>query len=710
MISSMFEAALRSLLLALAVWAGLRIFRVRNVLAQKAAWGLVLAAALFMPLLAPLAGRLRVLPVSAAVVLPAHPLSLLASIWPRQGASGPDLEQPRATTTISEAVQVSEPTPEFTRASDPAFAPATSSQSSMISDVYKGAPAAAPSQQLSQMPHRWTDSIADFAWALYLIVTAALLGRLFYGLVSAILLWMGAETVELNHVPGLPASLHVRSTRALSSPVTIGSAVVLPADYTGWDTEKLRVVLAHERSHIRQGDFYLQLLAGMYTALFWFSPLGWWLRSKLSDLAETISDRAGLEQAANCSSYAQLLMEFAAAPRPTLIGVAMARKGSLSRRIEYLLNDSSFRQAFADGRRRVLVAVLLVPVALFVATALIRVKAAEQSPKSTAPIAQSAPTSQPEPSANPAPSAQPEQPISGQAKPQPEAIQATAPDADEPGPPTQIVAPVPPNIQVTSLPSGEQVIVVPKIDTRVTVPPMTIRIPDTARLYALAQKAAEAYSFRYGSNGDPYGIIRGNGEHVQFSGDLSSAEVDKIRKHAHGDSLWFKHDGKYYFVDDPAIVKSIEAQYIRMEELNKQQEALGRKQGELGKQQEALGRRQEQASVPTPDVSKEMAQLNASMAKLQAKMGKTITQEELAELQGNLAELQGRLGEIEGEIGARQGELGSQQGKLGEQQGKLGAEEGRLGAEQGRRAMETDRTVKSIIDQSLQNGKAHPVD
>ena len=43
MIAELVEAALRSLLVAMAVWAGLQVFRVRNVLAQKAAWGLVLA-------------------------------------------------------------------------------------------------------------------------------------------------------------------------------------------------------------------------------------------------------------------------------------------------------------------------------------------------------------------------------------------------------------------------------------------------------------------------------------------------------------------------------------------------------------------------------------------------------------------------------------------------------------------------------------------
>jgi hypothetical protein len=50
MIPVLIEAGLRAMLVALTVWAGLRCLRVSNVLAQKAAWGLVLAAAVSMPL------------------------------------------------------------------------------------------------------------------------------------------------------------------------------------------------------------------------------------------------------------------------------------------------------------------------------------------------------------------------------------------------------------------------------------------------------------------------------------------------------------------------------------------------------------------------------------------------------------------------------------------------------------------------------------
>src|SRR5262249_46133165 len=142
--------------------------------------------------------------------------------------------------------------------------------------------------------------------------------RLSYGLGGAIGLWQSAEPVSLD--PHLAGDLPLRRSSKISSPVTVGSAVVLPDDCDEWDAEKLRIVLAHERSHVRQGDFYLQALAGLYAAIFWFNPLGWWLKRKLADLSETISDRAGLEEAASHASYAQILLEFAALPRRTQVG------------------------------------------------------------------------------------------------------------------------------------------------------------------------------------------------------------------------------------------------------------------------------------------------------------------------------------------------------------------------------------------------------
>jgi beta-lactamase regulating signal transducer with metallopeptidase domain len=360
------ESALRALLVALVVWTGLRLFRVSNVIAQKAAWALVLVAAVAMPLVM----RWQWKPAYASITVPIPawqpaadnsparefvPESVLSVAPP--APSGAKTEAVPAPRRLSATPQSNaQPNP-------PAYLVPTPSL-----------PRPAPKQPAGL---RLPDPLTS-AWLLYLAVCAALLARLAYGLHKALRLWRAAEPVSLHPELNPAPALRLRSSSAVASPVTIGSGLLLPADYSRWDAEKLRIVLAHEGSHIRQGDFYLQLAAALYAAIFWFSPLGWWLKRKLSDLAEAVSDRAALEEAASRCSYAYVLLEFAALPRPTLIGVAMARTSNLSPRIERLLNESSFRRAFTRSRRALL-AVLLVPAALFAATALVRVEAAATS-------------------------------------------------------------------------------------------------------------------------------------------------------------------------------------------------------------------------------------------------------------------------------------------------------------------------------------------
>ena len=77
-------AALRALLAGIAVWLGLRLLRIGNILAQKAAWGLVLAGALAIPLLMPLAARRQWVPDYAAVRLPAIDWNELAGHRPSE--------------------------------------------------------------------------------------------------------------------------------------------------------------------------------------------------------------------------------------------------------------------------------------------------------------------------------------------------------------------------------------------------------------------------------------------------------------------------------------------------------------------------------------------------------------------------------------------------------------------------------------------------
>lgn len=385
MISLLIDAALRSLFVGLMVAIALRAFRIRNVFAQKAALGLVLVGALAMPLLMPLIGRLQVLPANAGIALPAYPMTLLEELQARiQAKSGSGtlpnpLAAPIPAANLPQTGKASGPppnNPSAPRANE--RSPSNSQAAPPHTETFARSAPVGQKVQPSPRRNRLAFSPSSLFLSIYFGVAAVLLLRLAIGLAVTLRLWLNAAPISTHERSDIPAGLPLRASAQVSSPLTVGSVILLPADYKTWDREKFRIVLAHERSHIRQCDFYLQLLAGLYTALVWFSPLGWWLKRELADLAEAISDRAGIEEARSRTSYAQILLEFAAAPRSTILGVAMARPCSLARRIDRLLNDHTFRQCFA-GSKRALFAVVLVPMAFIAVTAMVRVQAATQS-------------------------------------------------------------------------------------------------------------------------------------------------------------------------------------------------------------------------------------------------------------------------------------------------------------------------------------------
>ena len=593
-------------------------------------------------------------------------------------------------------------------------------------------------------------SLAAAAWSLYLGVFAALLLRMLFGLVSALGLWLTAEPAEA--LGEQDAGVRVRASPRVASPVNIGSGIVLPADYMSWDEEKLRIVLAHERSHIRQGDFYLQLAAAFYASLFWFSPLGWWLKRKLYELGEAISDRAGLQQAASRSSYAQVLLEFAALPRPTLTGVAMARTSHLSQRIERLLNESSFRHSFAAAGRRALLAVLLVPVALFAATALVRVEASVETAQKPAAITgqstpeqvteTAVPSTAPNAAQDAAPNAGPAQATeSGQSS-------DSAPQAQSnPAGPAQPLAPPSPDAQTPPAPDtaegqkviedqriiedqkviddsnvvvlrkgigpdGPIVITIPKIDIK-PVPRIDLRIPkeDFANLHYKFELKTLPYITM--DDGEQYALVGDPGTHVRLNGgwdEQHKAEIDKARQMAHGHFLWFRHDDKSYIVDDPAIVSQVEAMEKPVDDLSEQMKALGKQMRDLGQQQRDLGSQMRAVNVPTPDLSKEIADLTAALTTLQSKQGSTINQKEIGDMQRQMGQLMGRLGALQGKIAMEQSGLGDSMGQFGKQQGELGGQMGKLGAQMGQLSRENHEKIEGIIKDSLANGKARPVE
>jgi len=239
------EAAVRSGVMGAIIFAALRLMRIEQVSARRTAWLLALAAALLMPLLVGTQIGPRLLPdvegfgasrVAVSPEVPGGPASAAAGERTATAAAGDGVGE----------------------------------------DSARSASDAGPLLAVG-----------------YCIVAAVLSLRLCVGVGWALRLRNQAERIQCAFDP----QLDIRLSRRIASPITVASSVLLPANYARWDEPTLHMVLAHERAHVRQGDFYVQLLAGAHCAVFWFNPFSWWLRRQLSDLGEALSDRAAVEHA-----------------------------------------------------------------------------------------------------------------------------------------------------------------------------------------------------------------------------------------------------------------------------------------------------------------------------------------------------------------------------------------------------------------------------
>ena len=289
------EAALRTVLLAAVVKLGLWLLRIRRAQLLLIAWTVILAASLAMPALQ-WATPLR-LPV-----VPSIPSTILIDAEPQPQAS--TLETPRP----SLATDIQEPS-----------------------------------------------TIRPWLEAVYLVVSSILLLRVTVGLALSLRMlgkaapvapdWAAKDgavkdgAAKDGAAKDGAANAHIRISRLVAAPVTVANVILLPADAADWPAAMRQAVLAHERTHVARRDFAMLLLSQVNRAVFWFSPLSWWLHRRLAALAELASDDHAMEVTGDRSGYAEVLLEMGRRSGPTLRGLAMARQATLRYRIERILSE-----------------------------------------------------------------------------------------------------------------------------------------------------------------------------------------------------------------------------------------------------------------------------------------------------------------------------------------------------------------------------------
>ena len=130
----------------------------------------------------------------------------------------------------------------------------------------------------------------------------------------------------LVKVPSLLVTLHptVPFATGIFHPI-----VVLPAHLVEKSShEDLKLILAHEMTHLRRGDTFIGAFQLFVQILWWFHPFVWWLNRELRRLREECCDSDVVAQL-NCvpASYARCLLNMLelhrrVRPAPELIGLS----------------------------------------------------------------------------------------------------------------------------------------------------------------------------------------------------------------------------------------------------------------------------------------------------------------------------------------------------------------------------------------------------
>jgi beta-lactamase regulating signal transducer with metallopeptidase domain len=463
--------------------------------------------------------------------------------------------------------------------------------------------------------------------------------------------------------PCVPAAYE---SSLVAVPITAGvftPPILLPSTWREWDNAKLDAVLTHEMSHVARRDSLAQFASLLHRAIFWFSPLAWWLNRYLSELAEEASDEAALSAGAERKEYARNVLTFfealqAAPGRVRWQGVSIAAAGHAEKRLGKIL---SWRGANTVGLKKSEVLMIVA-----VAAAMTLLTAATR------------PVSSDEPSRNT---------TSGQ--------EQAPPTATPNGPATPAAAPTKPS-EPSAPASSEK----PAEPSSAAVPPEPPSEDNAGK------HNGNGYSYAYGFDDEQrFVIVSGKTDGFTMSGSSEDARhVEKLRKQIPGDFIWFQRDERSYLIRDQATVDRARQLWAPQEELGKKQEELGKQQEALGKQQEELGARMQQVHVKVPDMTAELDKLKAELRRL----GPDATMEQLGTIQSEMGELQSRMGEIQSQAGDAQGKVGEEMGALGEQQGKLGEEQGELGRKQAELAQKATKEMKELLDDAIKKGIAHP--
>jgi bla regulator protein blaR1 len=623
-------AAVRILALSGVAGLGLTAFRVKSTSVRLITWTAVLYAALAMPFL--------------ERMLPSLPFSAPAFLHYDDGARRPAVNDGKVSPSIAVGPI------------DYRSTPRSSATLTALSPV--------PFTGFESHAIRWN----VVAIVIYVSIAFFLFARLLVGMVFGLRLQRASQIIGETRITArigsrargarLSVAPQAAESELISVPVTMGvlrPVISLPADWRDWDDAKLDAIIAHEVSHVARRDTLTQRLLLLHCAIFWFSPLAWWLNRHLFDLMEQASDEAALAGGANLATYAETLLGFFEAlqggPRRVWWqGMSMASAGRAERQAEERIERILTWRGTAAMKFKKSITFMLVALAVPLVYVTASAHPADRSEDSPTPVLIRAGLAQ-----------------------------------DQTSTPSKIV-------EAGQMPTESSTYI--------------------ARNYSSPNQSSSSHSssnhsfYSYGNDDEQsFVIVSGKSDSLTMSGTREDAgHVEELRKKIPGDFIWFRRDERSYIIRDQSAIDRARALWAPQDELGKKQEALGKQQEALGKQQEELGKKMDRVEVKVPDMTQQIEKLQAELKQMNS--GATV--EQVGHIQSEIGELQSRIGEVQSQAGEQQSKLGEQMSALGEKQGKLGEQQGELGRQQGELAKQASRQMKQLLDQAIKNGTAQP--
>ncbi|WP_343730028.1 M56 family metallopeptidase [Duganella sp.] len=496
---------------------------------------------------------------------------------------------------------------------------------------------------------------------------------------------------ELARRFGIAQHVRLGVADKLDSPITAGCwkpVVLVPvALVTGMPTDLLEALLAHELAHIKRHDYFVNLIQSAIEIVLFYHPSVWAISRRIRIEREQIADDLAVEMVGQPHKLAQALSQLDRFQFDTTQLAHAAHGGNLMSRIKRLLRPDVEPVSWK----------VAMPLAgLLAAGAVLYAHAAPQPPEPPAP-------------------------------PSPPAVVEPAAPAAPPAPPAA------PAKEARAIPAIPAVPATPALPA-IPAPPAAPAVPANVKFdHAVINDGPD--------RGGSYAIVRSNQEAITVSATTQDIrKVAALREKVKGNFLWFRDGDKSYLIQDPAVLAQIDAVWVPVNGLGEQMDAQGKKMEAQGKIINAIGAQMEAAAnqfskQAERDASGQQRQME-QVAREQEKVVRRIdlaareiaadnTPEKAAEFQKKMALLQAELAPLQKQMAEHQRALATNSAKLRElngpmqslnqkmaeasqPMGDLNLRMGELSRKHADAVREAERVMKSLMQQSLQNGKAIP--